>query len=80
MSAAQVAIGVGDLGLAYQAFRIAISVEASHAESYNNLGVLRASQKLFLDKLSLVVKALEWIFSYRLLVVFHGATSSAARK
>jgi tetratricopeptide repeat protein 8 len=36
----QVAIGVGDLGLAYQAFRIAISVEASHAESYNNLGVL----------------------------------------
>lgn len=36
----QVAIGVGDLGLAYQAFRIAISVEANHAESYNNLGVL----------------------------------------
>merc|ERR1712072_1622460 len=36
----QVAIGIGDLGLAYQAFRIAISVEASHAESYNNLGVL----------------------------------------
>ena len=35
-----VAVGVGDLGLAYQSFKIAISVDASHAESYNNLGVL----------------------------------------
>ncbi|CAE7034026.1 Ttc8 [Symbiodinium sp. CCMP2592] len=36
----QVAIGVGDLGLAYQAFKIAISVDPNHAESYNNIGVL----------------------------------------
>ena len=36
----QVAIGIGDLGLAYQAFKIAISVDSSHAESYANLGVL----------------------------------------
>lgn len=36
----QVAIGVGDLGLAYQAFKIAISVEPNHAESYNNIAVL----------------------------------------
>lgn len=36
----QVAIGVGDLGLAYQAFKIAVSVEPNHAESYSNLGVL----------------------------------------
>lgn len=31
---------VGDLGLAYQAFKIAISVDPNHAESYNNIGVL----------------------------------------
>jgi tetratricopeptide repeat protein 8 len=36
----QVAIGIGDLNLAYQAFKIAISVEAAHAESFNNLGIL----------------------------------------
>ena len=30
----QVAIGIGDLGLAYQAFKISISVDSSHAESY----------------------------------------------
>ena len=35
-----VAIGIGDLGLAYQAFKISISVDANHAESYSNLGVL----------------------------------------
>ena len=34
------AIGIGDLGLAYQAFKISISVDANHAESYSNLGVL----------------------------------------
>lgn len=36
----QVAVGIGDLGLAYQAFKIAVSVDGHHAESYNNLGVL----------------------------------------
>jgi tetratricopeptide repeat protein 8 len=36
----QVAIGIGDLGLAYQCFKVAVSVDPSHAESYNNLGVL----------------------------------------
>mmetsp|Transcript_14346 Transcript_14346/g.34067 ORF Transcript_14346/g.34067 Transcript_14346/m.34067 type:complete len:509 (-) Transcript_14346:210-1736(-) len=36
----QVAIGIGDLGLAYQAFKIAISVDSNHVESYANLGVL----------------------------------------
>jgi len=36
----QVAIGIGDLGLAYQGFKIAASVDTNHAESYNNLGVL----------------------------------------
>eukprot|EP00438_Fugacium_kawagutii_P012744 Skav203749 [mRNA] locus=scaffold68:554377:555641:+ [translate_table: standard] len=33
-------IRVGDLGLAYQAFKIAVSVDPNHAESYNNIGVL----------------------------------------
>lgn len=36
----QVAIGVGDVGLAYQSFKIALSMEPNHAESYSNLGVL----------------------------------------
>lgn len=35
-----VGIGIGDLGLAYQAFKIAVSFNPNHAESYNNLGVL----------------------------------------
>ena len=33
-------IGIGDLGLAYQSFKISVSHNANHAESYNNLGVL----------------------------------------
>lgn len=36
----QVAVGLGDLGLAFQAFKIAVAVDSNHAESYNNLGVL----------------------------------------
>ena len=35
-----IGIGIGDLGLAYQAFKISVSHNSSHAESYNNLGVL----------------------------------------
>ena len=41
----QLAIATGDLGLAYQAFKIAISVDNNHAESYNNLGVLELIKK-----------------------------------
>lgn len=37
-----VAIGLGDVGLAYQAFRVAISVDPAHAESLTNLGVLES--------------------------------------
>lgn len=36
----QVAIGIGDLSLAYQCFKLAISIDPSHAEAFNNLGVL----------------------------------------
>jgi tetratricopeptide repeat protein 8 len=35
-----VGVGIGDLGLAYQSFKISVSHNANHAESYNNLGVL----------------------------------------
>lgn len=35
----QVAIGIGDLVLAEQCFKIAVSVDSRHAESFNNLGV-----------------------------------------
>ncbi len=35
-----VAIGIGDLGLAYEALKIAISADPNHAEAFNNLGVL----------------------------------------
>jgi hypothetical protein len=35
----QVAIGIGDLNLAYQALKIAISIDPEHAESFNNIGV-----------------------------------------
>jgi tetratricopeptide repeat protein 8 len=37
-----VAIGVGDLDMAHQAFEIALGVESTHAESFNNLGVLES--------------------------------------
>ena len=36
----QVALGIGDLGLAYQAFKVVLSIDGNHAEAYNNLGVL----------------------------------------
>ncbi len=36
----QLAVGIGDLGLAYQAFKISVSLDTKHAESFNNLGVL----------------------------------------
>ncbi|KAL0585996.1 hypothetical protein ABG067_004319 [Albugo candida] len=37
-----VAIGIGDFGLAYQAYKIAVATDSNHAEAYNNLGVLEA--------------------------------------
>lgn len=40
----QVAIGMGDTNLAHQAFKIAVTVDPTHAESLNNLGVLDAQK------------------------------------
>ncbi len=36
----QVGIGIGDVGLAYQAFKIAVGINPNHGESFNNLAVL----------------------------------------
>ena len=36
----QIAIAIGDLGMAYQSFKISISCDPNHVESFNNLGVL----------------------------------------
>ena len=35
----EAAVGIGDLSLAYQAFKLAVSVDPNHSEAYNNLGV-----------------------------------------
>ena len=37
-----VALGVGDASLAYQAFKLATSIDLNHAEALNNLAVLEA--------------------------------------
>lgn len=34
------ALGIGDLGLAYQSFKVTTSLDSNHAEAYTNLGVL----------------------------------------
>ena len=36
----QLGVGIGDLNLAAQSFKVAISIDNGHAESYNNLGIL----------------------------------------
>ena len=43
----QVAVSIGDIGLAYQAFKISVSMDSNHAESYNNLGVLELKKGSF---------------------------------
>jgi len=36
----QLALGIGDLGLAFQSFKVVTSLDSNHAEAYTNLGVL----------------------------------------
>lgn len=38
----QVAVGIGDLGLAHQCFKITVTLNPDHIEAHNNLGVLEA--------------------------------------
>lgn len=38
---------MGDLGLAYQAFKVAVSIDPSHGESLNNIAVLEMRRQKF---------------------------------
>lgn len=38
----QLAVGIGDANLGYQAFKVAAALDPDHAEALNNLGVLEA--------------------------------------
>lgn len=42
-----VGIVLGDLGLAYQAFKVALSVDPTHAEALNNIAVLEMRRQKF---------------------------------
>jgi len=42
-----VAIGLGDLSLAYQALKIAVSFNSEHFEAFNNLGILEIRKENF---------------------------------
>jgi hypothetical protein len=44
---ALVAVGIGDQNLAYRAFKVAISNDANHAESFCNLGILEVHKRMF---------------------------------
>lgn len=48
----QIAIGIGDLRLAYEAFKIATNIDPKHAESINNIGVLELRQRFGIYNLS----------------------------
>jgi lipoprotein NlpI len=40
-------ISLGDLGLAYQAFKVAVSINPSHGEALNNIAVLEMRRQKF---------------------------------
>lgn len=42
-----VGVSLGDLGLAYQAFKIAVSIDANHGEALNNIAVLEMRRQKF---------------------------------
>jgi tetratricopeptide repeat protein 8 len=42
-----VGISLGDLGLAYQAFKIAVSIDPNHGEALNNIAVLEMRRQKF---------------------------------
>ena len=44
---AHVAIGIGDQNLAFRAFKVAISNDGNHAESFCNLGILQVHKHSF---------------------------------
>jgi tetratricopeptide repeat protein 8 len=38
---------LGDLGLAYQAFKVAVSIDSTHGEALNNIAVLEMRRQKF---------------------------------
>lgn len=42
-----IGIALGDLGLAYQAFKVAVSVDPAHGEALNNIAVLEMRRQKF---------------------------------
>ena len=40
-------ISLGDLGLAYQAFKVAVSIDPNHGEALNNIAVLEMRRQKF---------------------------------
>jgi tetratricopeptide repeat protein 8 len=42
-----VGISLGDLGLAYQAFKVAVSINSGHGEALNNIAVLEMRRQKF---------------------------------
>ncbi|KAJ1436097.1 hypothetical protein B484DRAFT_445830 [Ochromonadaceae sp. CCMP2298] len=42
-----IGISLGDLGLAYQAFKVAVSIDATHGEALNNIAVLEMRRQKF---------------------------------
>lgn len=57
--------GIGDMTLAYQAFRLALSNNNDHAEAYNNLGVLEmrkghVDMVRYLSQSTILIDAQKW--------------------
>jgi tetratricopeptide repeat protein 8 len=42
-----IGISLGDLGLAYQAFKVAVSIDPTHGEALNNIAVLEMRRQKF---------------------------------
>jgi tetratricopeptide repeat protein 8 len=40
-------VALGDLGLAYQAFKVSVSIEPNHGEALNNIAVLEMRRQKF---------------------------------
>jgi|TARA_B110000208_G_scaffold48886_3_gene64602 tetratricopeptide repeat protein 8 len=83
----QIAIGIGDLSLGYQALKIAIANDPNHAESYTNLGVLElrrgaldVAQSNFRTAQNLAPYMYEAFFNGALLAYKGGQLESAYRQ
>ena len=55
-------LGIGDVNLAYQCFKLALTANHDHAESYNNIGVLEM-RKGKVNQLLVLYSANRWLYS-----------------